>query len=59
MFTEWYAMDVAFAGNQYRGKAFITLLPEMVKIEYISGNDYDYSLINSFTLTLEYTKKTD
>lgn len=59
MFTEWYAMDVAFAGNQYRGKAFITLLPEMVQIEYISGSDYDYSLINSFTLTLEYTKKTD
>jgi len=57
MFTEWYSMDVAFAGNQYRDKAFITLLPKMVQIEYMSGSDYDYSLINSFTLTLEYTKK--
>ncbi|MGI9651212.1 hypothetical protein [Chryseobacterium sp. RLHN22] len=58
MFTEWYAMDVAFAGNQYRGKAFITLQPDLVKIENILSEDYDYSLIDSFTLTLEYTKKT-
>ncbi|MCU7617721.1 hypothetical protein NZ698_10975 [Chryseobacterium sp. PBS4-4] len=58
MFTEWYHMDVAFAGNQYRSKAFITLQPEMAKIEYVPNIDYDYSLINSFTLTLEYTKKT-
>lgn len=58
MFTEWYAMDVAFAGNQYRGKAFITVQPEMAKIEYVPNIDYDYSMINSFTLTLEYTKRT-
>lgn len=58
MFTEWYNMDVAFAGNQYRGKAFITVQPEMVKIEYVPNIDYDYSMINSFTLTLEYTKRT-
>jgi hypothetical protein len=58
MFTEWYNMDVAFAGNQYRGKAFITVQPEMAKIEYVPNIDYDYSMINSFTLTLEYTKRT-
>jgi hypothetical protein len=58
MFTEWYHMDVAFAGNQYRSKAFITLQPEMAKIEYVPNIDYDYSMINSFTLTLEYTKRT-
>ncbi|MCY0969671.1 hypothetical protein [Chryseobacterium wangxinyae] len=58
MFTEWYNMDVAFAGNQYRSKAFITLQPEMAKIEHIPNIDYDYSLIDSFTLTLEYTKRT-
>ena len=58
MFTEWYAMDVAFAGNQYRSKAFITVQPEMAKIEHIPNIDYDYSMIDSFTLTLEYTKRT-
>lgn len=59
MFTEWYAMDIAFAGNQWRGQAFITLQPDMVKIEDVKNPGYDYSLINSFTLTLEYTKTTD
>jgi len=59
MFTEWYAMDVAFAGNQWRGQAFITLQPNMVKIEDIKNLGYNYSLIDSFTLTLEYTKTTD
>ena len=59
MFTEWYAMDVAFAGNQWRGQAFITLQPDMVKIEDIKNLGYNYSLIDSFTLTLEYTKTTD
>lgn len=58
MFTEWYAIDVAFAGNQYRSKAFITLQPDMAKIEHIPNIDYDYSVVDSFTLTLEYTKRT-
>jgi hypothetical protein len=59
MFTEWYAIDVAFAGNQWRGQAFITLQPKMAKIEDIKNLGYNYSLIDSFTLTLEYTKTTD
>ncbi|NIF05622.1 hypothetical protein F3J23_09215 [Chryseobacterium sp. Tr-659] len=59
MFTEWYAMDVAFAGNQWMTKAFITLENRKVRFELKGVTDYDYSLINSFTLTLEYTKKSD
>lgn len=59
MFTEWHAMDIAFAGNQWRGQAFITLQNNMVKIEDIKNLGYNYSLIDSFTLTLEYTKTTD
>ncbi|ALR31942.1 hypothetical protein ATE47_16095 [Chryseobacterium sp. IHB B 17019] len=59
MFTEWYAMDVAFAGNQWRGQVFITLQPNVAKIEDIKNLGYNYSLIDSFTLTLEYTKTTD
>jgi len=58
MFTQWYAMDIAFAGNQWRNKAIITLQPDMAKIEHIPNIDYDYSLVDSFTLTLEYTKRT-
>ncbi|MGG5209129.1 hypothetical protein ACQWU4_09270 [Chryseobacterium sp. MIQD13] len=57
MFTEWYALDVAFAGNQWRTKAFITVEKDKAIIELSGTSDYDYSLINSFTLTLEYTKK--
>lgn len=59
MFTEWYAMDVAFAGNQYRNEVCITLQPDIAKIEFMAKESYDYSLIDSFTLTLEYTKKID
>lgn len=59
MFTEWYAIDVAFAGNQWMAKAFITLENKKVKFELAGVPDYDYSLINSFALTLEYTKKND
>ena len=59
MFTEWYAMDIAFAGNQWRGQAFISLQLDRVKIEDIKNLGYNYSLIDSFTLTLEYTKTTD
>lgn len=57
MFTEWSDLGVAFAGNQWRTKAFITVEREMVRIEFPGNSDYDYSVINSFTLTLEYTKK--
>ncbi|WP_431611525.1 hypothetical protein [Chryseobacterium sp. 'Rf worker isolate 10'] len=59
MFTEWYALDVAFAGNQWMTKAFITLENKKVRFELAGVSDYDYSLINSFALTLEYTKKND
>ncbi|WP_027380502.1 hypothetical protein [Chryseobacterium daeguense] len=59
MFTEWYAMDIAFAGNQWNAEAFITIQPKSVKIQSIKMPDYDYSLIDSFTLTLEYTKTTN
>lgn len=59
MFTEWYAMDIAFAGNQWREQAFITLQPDTVTIVDIKNPGYNYSLIDSFTLTLEYTKTTD
>ncbi|KPH11591.1 hypothetical protein [Chryseobacterium sp. ERMR1:04] len=57
MFTEWYAIDAAFAGNQWRSKAFITLEKTHVQFEIIGAPDNDYSTIDSFTLTLEYTKK--
>ncbi|MCT2408494.1 hypothetical protein NZD88_13165 [Chryseobacterium antibioticum] len=59
MFTEWYALDAAFAGNQWRSKAFITLEKTHVQFEIIGAPDNDYSAIDSFTLTLEYTKKGD
>lgn len=59
MFTEWQAMDIAFAGNQWRAETFITLQPNMAKIQSIKTPNYDFSLIDSFTLTLEYTKTTD
>lgn len=57
MFTEWYDLKAAFAGNQWRTKAYITIERDMARIELMNVPDYDYSLINSFTLTLEYTKK--
>lgn len=57
MFTEWQAIDAAFAGNQWRTKAYITIERRMAKIELVDDPNYDYSAINSFTLTLEYTKK--
>ncbi|MCW3160522.1 hypothetical protein [Chryseobacterium oryctis] len=57
MFTEWYALDTAFAGNQWRTKIYITVEREKATIELLGEPDYDYSIINSFTLTLEYTKK--
>ncbi|MBL1221852.1 hypothetical protein JET18_13450 [Chryseobacterium sp. L7] len=59
MFTEWWAFDTAFAGNQWRTQIFITVEPKLIKIEFVKDPDYDYSRINSFTITLEYTKKTD
>ncbi|MGN7756233.1 hypothetical protein ACTJIV_02075 [Chryseobacterium sp. 22532] len=57
MFTEWYALDTAFAGNQWRTKIYITVERDKATIELLGEPDYDYSIINSFTLTLEYTKK--
>ncbi|MFP3591825.1 hypothetical protein [Chryseobacterium sp. SIMBA_038] len=57
MFTEWWARDFAFAGNHWRGVTFITLKSNMVAFEDV--NAIDYSQIDSFTLTLEYTKTTD
>jgi len=57
MFTEWHALDAMFAGNQWRTKVYITLERGMVKIELIDDPAYDFSIIDSFTLTLEYTKK--
>ncbi|MBB6371508.1 hypothetical protein [Chryseobacterium shigense] len=57
MFTEWYALDTAFAGNQWRTKIYITVERDKATIELLGEPDYDYSVINSFTLTLEYTKK--
>lgn len=57
MFTEWQAIDAAFAGNQWRNKACITIERKLATIELIGDPNYDYSAINSFTLTLEYTKK--
>ncbi len=57
MFTEWHDLMAVFAGNQWRTKAYITIEIDMARIELINEPDYNYSLINSFTLTLEYTKK--
>mgnify|MGYP001062983333 CR=1 FL=1 len=57
MFTDWQAIDASFAGNQWRAKAYITVERRMAKIELVNEPDYDYSVINSFTLTLEYTKQ--
>ncbi len=59
MFTEWYALDAAFAGNQWKSSAFITLQKDLIKFELANAPDNDYSAIDSFTLTLEYTKKGD
>ncbi|PQA94489.1 hypothetical protein B0A69_08465 [Chryseobacterium shigense] len=57
MFTEWHAIDATFAGNQWRTKAYITIERKLATIELMGDPDYDYSAIDSFTLTLEYTKK--
>ncbi|WP_449399876.1 hypothetical protein [Chryseobacterium wanjuense] len=60
MFTDWQeAMGTAFAGNQWKAETFITLALNSVKIHSIKFPDYDFSLLDSFTLTLEYTKTTD
>lgn len=59
MFTEWYDMKADFAGNQLRNEAFISLQKEFVQFQLKSYPNYNYSAINSFTLTLEYTKKGD
>lgn len=59
MFTDWQAMGTAFAGNQWKAETFITLAMNSVKIHSIKFPDYDFSLLDSFTLTLEYTKTTD
>lgn len=59
MFTEWYDIKADFAGNQLRGDAFISLQKEYVQFQLKSNPNYNYSAINSFTLTLEYTKKDD
>lgn len=59
MFTEWYDMKAGFAGNQLRGKAFISLQKEFVQFQLTDNPNYDYSAIDNFTLTLEYTKKGD
>ncbi|MCT2563279.1 hypothetical protein [Chryseobacterium herbae] len=59
MFTEWWAFDMAFAGNQWRSQIFISVETKLIKIEFLKEPDYDYSVINSFSITLEYTKRTD
>lgn len=59
MFTEWYDMKADFSGNQLRGEAFISLQKEYVQFQLKNNPNYNYSAINSFTLTLEYTKKND
>lgn len=59
MFTEWYDMKADFAGNQLRGEIFITLQKEFVQFLFKPNPNYNYSTINSYTLTLEYTKKND
>ncbi|KMQ66393.1 hypothetical protein ACM46_02325 [Chryseobacterium angstadtii] len=57
MFTEWRAFDTAFAGNQWRNQIFITVDSRLIKIQLIKEDGYDYSGIDSFSITLEYTKK--
>ncbi|REC80333.1 hypothetical protein DRF60_01070 [Chryseobacterium elymi] len=57
IFTDWQAIDASFAGNQWRTKVYITIERRMAKIELINEPDYDYSVIDSFALTLEYTKQ--
>lgn len=59
MFTESSALNASFSGNQWRSKLFITLEKSLVKFEMANASDYDYSQIDSFILTLEYTKKND
>lgn len=59
MFTESSSENITFAGNQWRSKVFVTLEKNLVKFEMANTPDYDYSQIDSFTLTLEYTKKAD
>jgi hypothetical protein len=57
MFTEWHSRDIVFSGNQWRGQIFITLQNDRVQME--DANSVDFSQIDSFTLTMEYTKTTD
>jgi hypothetical protein len=59
MFTQSSVLNAAFAGNQWRSKIAITLEKNLVKFEMLNTPDYDYSQIDSFMLTLEYTKKND
>lgn len=59
MFTEWHDLKAVFSGNQWLSKAFITLQKEFIKFEFTDNPDYDYSAIDSFTLTLEFTKNSD
>lgn len=59
MFTESSVLNASFSGNQWRSKLFITLEKSLVKFEMANAPDYDYSQIDSFILTLEYTKKND
>jgi hypothetical protein len=59
MYTQWYDMKADFAGNQLRGNIFITLQKEFVQFLVKDNPSYNYSAIDAFTLTLEYTKKSD
>lgn len=59
MFTESSSLSASFAGNQWRSKIFITLEKSLVKFEMADASDYDFSQIDSFMLTIEYTKKND
>lgn len=59
MFTESSSLNASFAGNQWRSKVFITLEKGLAKFEMADASDYDFSQIDSFVLTLEYTKKND
>lgn len=59
MFTEFSSLNASFAGNQWRSKIFITLEKGLAKFEMADASDYDFSQIDSFVLTLEYTKKND
>lgn len=58
-FTEWYNLDAAFSGNQFRGIAFISVDTILATLEIKDNPDYNHSNIESFTLTIEYTKKSD